>query len=204
MSLFGKSYHKCTDEALMGFVVKGKSRAFETLYDRYETKLFGYFYRMLGRDKEKAQDFLQELFLKVAEHPDRFDTTRKFSTYLYTLAANLCKNEYRRMAIRGPVTPISAQHEEKIGLSDLTGEVDQTLFMEQLQTELDKLEVIQRETFTLRFQEGLSIKEISRIMDCSEGTVKSRIHYTTRKLAALLHWFGPEKKKVNRYEQRTG
>ncbi len=74
--------------------------AFDELYERYSTRLLHYFYRMLGKETEKAQDFLQDLLLKIVEKPHLFDTRQRFSTWVYTIASNMCKNEYRRLQVR--------------------------------------------------------------------------------------------------------
>lgn len=66
------------------------------MYDRYSPRMYRFFFRMLWRDAGKAEDFTQEIFLKIIEKPQLFDPERNFKTWIYTLASNLCKNEYRR------------------------------------------------------------------------------------------------------------
>lgn len=73
---------------------------------------------------------------------------------------------------------------------------DQRQFFSALQNELDQMEIEQQTTFLLRFQQNLSIKEISNILECSEGTIKSRLFYTTKKLAARLKDFNPNNTEV--------
>ena len=65
-------YHTLTDEKLMSRIQRGSTAAFDELYARYSKRMLYYFHRMLGRDEEKAQDFLQDLFLKIVEDPARF------------------------------------------------------------------------------------------------------------------------------------
>jgi len=207
MISFLKNYKKYSDEKLLPLVVNGDERAFNELYTRYEKKMYRFLYRMLNRDAERANDLLQDLFIKIIEKGDRFDTDRKFSTWLYAVAGNLCKNEYRR------VERLTNNQEKLImdvrpGAGDdmdfyLPNAIDRSLFTTRLTEALDELEAIHRECFILRYQEELSIKEISVAMDCPEGTVKSRLYYALRKLSDKLQIFQPEAKK-NDYAKQTG
>ena len=72
----------------------GDPRAFGTLVDRYQTRLLNFVNRTIA-DRERAEDLVQEVFIRVFRHLHRFDRTRKFSTWIYTIASNLAKNELR-------------------------------------------------------------------------------------------------------------
>ena len=150
---------------------------------------------MLGGDENKAQDFLQETFLRIIEKPELFHKGNKFSSWLFTIANNLCKNEYRWLEIRknvGNREDLDTISIEGNGsLSKTENLIDQKLFKRVLLTELSKFDFSHRSTFLLRFQENYSIKEIGIILNCSEGTVKSRLYYTSQKLAAKLKDFNP-------------
>ena len=191
MGLFGTNIKKCTDEELLQLIARGNTLACDELYTRYSSRLLKFLYRLLNNDKEKAQDFLQDLFVKIIEKPERFDTSRKFSTWVYTIAANMCKNEHRNMGTRGRL--LKENHEELFPSyqEEWLENVDKQIFRKKLAIALDDLDYLPRETFILRYQEELSIKEISQILDCSEGTVKSRLFYTLRKLAKSLKSFQP-------------
>ena len=69
MSLFGTTYHKKSDEQLMELIKENNQKAFGELYDRYAERLINYFYRMLWKDQEKAEDFTQDLFTKIIQKP---------------------------------------------------------------------------------------------------------------------------------------
>jgi len=181
-----------SDEQLMTGIQNGDSRALEALYNRYSRRLLIYFYRMLGAE-EKAQDFLQDIFLKLTERPDAFDTGRTFSKWIFSIAANMCKNEYRSLEVRkahqnngteNTVIPLNPE-------SRIEDRLDQERFKTRLFREIRKLNADQRNTFLLRFQENFSIRETAQILNCSEGTVKSRLFYITRKLAIKLKHFDP-------------
>ena len=87
----------------MRLLSEGKQRAFDELYERYAKKVHYFFWKMLGNDAEKADDFVQDLFLKLIEKPHLFQEEKKFSTWLYAVAGNMCKNEYRKTAVRNEI-----------------------------------------------------------------------------------------------------
>ncbi len=191
MFSFGKKYNEYSDEQLMQLIGKGNDKAFAELYDRYSNKMHYYFYRMLYQNKEKADDFTQDLFMKLIEKANLFDSNRKLSTWLYTIAANMCKNEYRRKE-RNIVSSQLPPYADEFFLADetvITEVLDKKLFQEHLQNAIEGLDEIHQQCFVLRYQEELSVKEISEILNCPEGTVKSRIHYSLKKLAQKLSIF---------------
>lgn len=191
MGLFQKNIKTNSDAELMTMMSKGNTRAFDELYSRYSVKLLNYFRKMLNNDREKAQDFLQDLFVKVLEKSSYYDSSKSFSTWIYTLACNMCKNEYRNHAIRSRILEENGEfifYNEKVEYMD---GIDLSVFNTHLKSELEQLDYAHRETFVLRFYEELSIKEISEILNCAEGTVKSRIFYTLRKLGSKLAAFNP-------------
>ena len=205
--IFKHQYKKLCDEKLMQYIQRGDVSAFNELYERYSKRLLFYFYHELGGNEEKAQDFLQELFLKIVEKPNRFCTDRKFSTWIFTVAHNMCKNEYRRLEIRNIVDNEVDVHEIPSGIDcdyhPTERNIDQEAFENALMTELEKLEDDHRSTFLLRFQQNLTLKEIGDILGCSEGTIKSRLFYTTHKLASRLKAFNPYRAEVPKDERIT-
>ena len=81
--------------------LNGDPQAFPKLVSRYQTRLLNFVYRMIG-DRERAEDLVQEAFIRVHRHLHRFDQTKKFSTWIYTIASNLAKNELRNRS-RSPL-----------------------------------------------------------------------------------------------------
>ncbi len=197
MRLFGKNYKNQTDEELMQYVAKGDSTAFEELYDRYSTKLVNYFYRMLWKDQEKAEDFMQDLFTKIIHKPHQYNPERPFKTWVYSVANNMCKNEYRKQEIRKDT---KYEYNENIQVSDggidFDKDIDCKSFNNMVLQELDQLKEEHKETFLLRYRDDLSIKEISEVLGCSQGTVKSRIFYTLKKLSETLKEYDPKQKEL--------
>ncbi|MFK7796155.1 MAG: RNA polymerase sigma factor [Aureispira sp.] len=172
-----------SDEQLMKLVQRGSEPAFNELYQRYSKRLLFFMYKMLQQDEAKAQDLLQDVFLKVVEAPEKFDHQRPFKTWIFTVAANCCKNYFRNQK-----TARLAQ--ERIGVADNlvapSSPKEQEGLDQHLQEALQKLSVVYREVFILKYKEGLSLKEIAAILDCPLGTIKSRLHAATKKLAQEL------------------
>ena len=179
-----------SDEELVLEIIKGNQWAFEAIYDRYATPLYNFFFMKLG-SKEKAEDLLQNIFLKLIEKANFFDEHKSFKTWFYTLAHNLCKNEYRTRS-RSKVTYENIEVNRLVNNWEKSSErIDASIFSEHLSLALKNLNENQQTSFILRFKYNLSIKEISDILGCSEGTTKSRIFYTLKQLANDLKAFNP-------------
>ena len=89
------------DSELVTAYLNGGERAFDILVERYQTRLLNFIYRTVG-DRERAEDLVQEVFVRVYRHLGRFDRSKKFSTWIYTIASNLAKNELRNRS-RNPL-----------------------------------------------------------------------------------------------------
>lgn len=178
-------------------VQQGDSYAFEVIYDRYSKPLMNYFFRMLWKDREKSEDFMQDLFTKIVRKPELYNPKRPFKTWLYSVANNMCKNEYRKQEVRKNVH--GGLHENvPVPDRERGGEeqMQQSMFNDALKDALENLDEKHRTTFILRFKQDFSIKEIADVCEVSEGTVKSRIFYTLKKLSAMLKEFDPKLMEV--------
>ena len=191
MRLFKPQYSKLLDEELMELLGKGDKRAFDTLYKRYAQPLFGYFMKLLARDREKCEDMVHDLFAKIIRKPDYFDTSRSFRTWVYSVASNMCKNEYKRMAVRKNVKNDLEPAEILKSNSDTLKTVHEKSFRERLESQLEKMDEKHKSVFVLRHFDGFSMKEIAETMNINEGTVKSRLFYATKSLAGALKEFNP-------------
>src|SRR5690606_10841911 len=89
------------DSGLVAAFLAGETRAFTELAERYHGRLINFVYRTTG-DRERSEDLVQETFIRVYRHLHRFDQSRKFSTWVYTIASNLAKNELRNRS-RNPL-----------------------------------------------------------------------------------------------------
>jgi len=172
-----------TDEELMQKVHQGSEAALTEIYQRYNTPLMRYFTRMLWRDQQKAQDFLHDVFMKIIDNPQRFDAKRKFSTWIFSIAHNMCKNEYRRKANHERLNGFHFNEHENVDLHD---GMDRMMVKHRLDGMLDELDEEDKTLLLLRYEEDLSIEQISEIVFLAEGTVKSRLFYLRKGLAKKL------------------
>ena len=183
-----KQQTNLTDELLVERLILGDCLAFNTLYNRYKDRLLYYFYRMLGNSKEKSQDFLQDIFMKLIDKAETFDRSRKFSTWIFSIAHNMCKNEYRRMMGRA-YSEIETLSEVLLEEEEQEFDIDNSnleQFIVDLFNELETFDEIHKSAFLLRYREGFSMKDIGQTLEISEGTVKSRLFYTRQRLAERL------------------
>lgn len=177
-----------SDEELVLLISKKNEKAFEEIYRRYAKKMHYFFYIRFNSDKEIANDLLQELFVKLLSQSNSFDSEHKFSTWFYTMANNNCKNEYKKRTYN--LNKIS--EEEQLNIVDESIVFDNPInsdFEISLEKALSRLKETHRTSFILKYKENLTISQIAEIMECSEGTVKSRLHYTVKNLANTLSKF---------------
>jgi len=185
-----------TDEELMEAISNGNQKAFGILYDRWSRIMLNYFYKMLWQDREKAEDFMQDLFTKIIHKPYLFNTSRSFKTWVYSVANNMCKNEYRKQEVRKGTSNNLNEEISIAGTESPDKQHDMNQFNDRLKEELNELSDNHRKVFIMRFKQNLSIKEIAEIMQTSEGTIKSRIFYTLKKLSENLKEFNPTMVKI--------
>jgi len=186
------SYADLSNEELMVYLREGKEMAFNEIYKRFSMPLYWFFIQKLDPKTSKAEDFLQDLFIKIIENAESFDSNKNFKTWLYTLAYNMCKNEYRRNNIRQGNIRIRDLNTTKVphgNLEEMGSAYDLELFGKKLRLELNKLDQKYSMTFILRHEHGLSIKSVAQVMCCPEGTVKSRLFYAIRHLSNRLKLF---------------
>ena len=191
MQLFKPKYNSFTDEELMKALSKGDQRAFDELYKRFYGQLLGYFKNMLWGDREKAEDMVHDIFAKLIKNPDYFDSNRSFRTWLFSVASNMCKNEYKKQAVRKNTTTGVEDYRSISSSTNVLAEVQDIQFQQAFEENLAKMDEKHREVFALRHLEGLSMKEIAEVMEINEGTVKSRLFYATKFLAEKLKVYNP-------------
>jgi RNA polymerase sigma-70 factor (ECF subfamily) len=182
------------DGVLVSEYLSGQSRAFDAIVDRYQTRLLNFIYRTVG-DRERAEDLVQEVFIRVHRHLARFDRTKKFSTWIYTIASNLAKNELRNRS-RNPLVLFQAitqgweDEERPLEFEDTSSRPDD-LFRKRHVRSLVENTVAQlpehhRQVFVLRELEGRSYEEIAEITHCNLGTVKSRLNRARSSFAEII------------------
>jgi RNA polymerase sigma-70 factor (ECF subfamily) len=186
-----------SDEDLMARVAEEDERAFPELVRRYQGRVMNLISRVLN-DRECADDLAQEVFVRVFVHRRNYRRGSKFSTWLFTIAANLAKNEIRRRVRRRNWFSLDALIEQfsdsTIQLADRSEGRESRLEREQLQQEVGRaittIPEKYRLSLVLRDIEGLSYEEIAVVLNIPGGTVRSRINRARsmlkRKLQPLL------------------
>jgi RNA polymerase sigma-70 factor, ECF subfamily len=160
------------DLDLMRRVQEGEMVSYNTLVNRYKDRLFNVLYRMLSSEDE-ANDLLQETFLRVWQHKMSYDFRFAFSTWIYTIALNLARNELRRrkkikfLDIFDFADKLAAKEEKKDTSTNL-----KTL----LEAEMKRLPEKYKTAFLLRDVDNLSYEEIAQVLGVPLGTVKSRVN----------------------------
>ncbi len=175
----------------MSHILKGNKIAFELLYERYFSKMVWYAGRFLS-DSQSAEDIVQEVFIKIIRDPEKFDTTKIFSTWIYTVTANLCKNKLRDEKIRNRSVKdhLGSAAEQTV---EINHQADITYLRQILNEKFDALSDKEKDLFVLRFEQQLSIREIAEILSIPEGSVKSGIYYLLKKYAHILNYYQYEK-----------
>ena len=178
------------DEVLIKKFQAGEISAYNKIVHRYKDRLLNFIYRFLN-DYERSEDLVQDTFLKLYTHKDAYKEIAKFSTWLYTIAANLARTELRKIKRRKTfsVTELSRDDREFIITSSGSDPSDDLLsknFENNVQKSLLSLPDDFRTIIILRDIQELSYDEISKIVDLPLGTVKSRINRGRVKLQKLL------------------
>jgi RNA polymerase sigma-70 factor (ECF subfamily) len=182
------------DTAIVNAYLAGENRSFDILVERYQARLLNFVYRIVG-DRERAEDLVQEVFIRVHRHLGRFDRSKKFSTWIYTIASNLGKNELRNRA-RNPLVLFTSitqgwdDEERPLEFEDPSARPDDQFrkrhVKELVEESVAKLPKHHREVFVLREIEGRSYEEIAEITHCNLGTVKSRLNRARNSFAEII------------------
>ena len=162
-------------------VQAGDPQALAALIDRWRAPLYGFLSRRAG---EGADDLFQESWIRVARARDRFDRSRRFSTWLFQIANNLCRDRWRRLDARRRALDslrdeVEASGRDHVAAPELPSE-------HPLERRLERLPERLREVLVLRYYQDLGEAEIAEILDIPRGTVKSRLHAAVRAARALL------------------
>lgn len=174
---------------------EGDARAFEQLLRRHQRPVFNFIHRQVGREAV-AEELLQEVFLRIIKGAPSYQRQAKFTTWLYTIARNLCVDQARRAKHRQAASldqPLGRDGEgQTLGERVKNGgpSVDRQVIGKELQAHLQQaigqLPDDQREVFLMREYLNLPFKEIAEITGHPENTVKSRMRYALERLRQLL------------------
>ena len=185
-----------TDGELIRSFLEGSEEAFNRLVLAHQKRAYNIAYRFLG-NREDADEVAQEAFVRVYRNLHKFRGHSSFRTWLYMIVLNLARNRYRKMKRRKEDMKVSLdnpllQDEGEISrdVADETYSPERAMrskeIQQQVQAALEKIAPDYRQVVVLRHIEGLSYTEMSEILGCAEGTIKSRLHRARQELREYL------------------
>lgn len=175
-------------------VQAGEVAAFDTLIRKYRERLYGVVYNLTS-NREDAADLTQDAFIKAFQSIQRFSGQSSFFTWLYRIAVNSTISHLRKHRLRSFFSLETVDSEAPVAKDVIDALIDNSgaerdAFVRELQERLNdamqKLSIKHRTVVTLFEIDGLSHQEIAEVMDCSVGTVRSRLHYAKQLLQAEL------------------
>lgn len=185
-------YATAEDTALVSASRKGDMVAFEALVGRHRDKVYARAYSML-RNEEEAVDLSQEAWVKAWQRLEQFQGDSSFLTWITRITINLCLDQIRRNKRRR--TESIEQLDEDLGgverqmpviTTNPTEGLEKGELRKKIDEALEKLSHEHRTVLVLHEFEDLEYKEIAKRMECSIGTVMSRLFYARRKMASLM------------------
>lgn len=177
------------DDVYVHKTVEGDVEAFNELVNRHHTKIYGLAYRMLG-NAEDAEDATQETFLEAYKSIKTFRFQSQFGTWLYRVGLNTCNQYIRKSKARNRMLDAYTEETASHGLTEEQEIPDRMAIKaeqrEVVQAAIDRLPPKQREVVTLYYMQQLKYKEIAEILNCSLGTVASRLNKAIQNLKTKL------------------
>jgi len=179
------------DRALIEDFLSGNEQAFNRLVLRHQKRAFNIAFRFLG-NYDDASDVVQDAFVRAYKHLRKFRGESRFSTWFCSIILNLARNKYRKRkrfySLDEPIR--TGEGELKVEIPDCSEGPDEALERKETQHRihacLNRLSPELREIIILRDIQGMNYNHISHILNCAEGTVKSRLHRGRLELRKLL------------------
>jgi RNA polymerase sigma-70 factor (ECF subfamily) len=175
-----------TDEERIALILSGDPNSLAILVERHHGPLLGYLYRMVGGNRQLAEDLVQETFVHILQQ-DSYMPGRPFKPWLYAIATNLVRDHFRAADTRRKdlldAEEMAQIHDPAPGPEELAVAVD---LGRGVAAALKQLGEEYRAALILRFYEGLSLQEIAGALNIPLGTVKSRLSVGMRRLRELL------------------
>ena len=182
-----------SDERLLSEYREGDVGAFEVLLGRYRIPLFNVVLRSV-RDRGRAEEIYQDVWMRVVERAEDFRGDAKFSTWLYAIARNQCIDHQRKMKFRSHASLDSTRAPDGASLGDrLADRAPSTerlaaarRMQERIAIAVQELPEEQREVFLLRQLQGMAFAEVAEVVGVSVPTAKSRMRYALERLKRAL------------------
>ena len=176
------------DFSLIKRFIEGDESTFKTLVQRHKEKVRNIIYLTISRT-ESVDDIAQEVFITVYKNLKHFRFESQFTTWLYRITVNKCKDHLRKMKIRGIFVPV--KENEEPGYNHINDNIDVS---EIVRKSINKLPEKLRTPLLLKDIEGFSYQEIADTVQCEVGTVKSRIFRAREGLRNMLKPYEQELK----------
>lgn len=183
------------DTALIEQVQRGDHGAFNVLVDRWQSRIHRFAFRFFA-DGDEASEITQKTFIKVYQKLDTLDEPRKFSSWIYRVAKNLCLDELKR-AGRRKSSPLDAWMEQMEAGPTPAKKLETKELGEVLQKAMLTLPDEQRVVIILKEYEGMKFREIAEILEESENTIKSRMYYGLKSLRRVLKKWNIQNEYLN-------
>lgn len=186
-----------SDEELLRRFNEGDADAFELLVRRYERPLYNFILRSVRR-RDRAEEILQDVFLKVVQRSTEFKGNSKLSTWLYTIARNLCIDHSRKMVFRrhasldapsragGDAEGPTLLEKTSSGEPGADRRAISNDLAQRITAAVEELPEEQKEVFLMRQVQGMAFKDIAEVVGVPENTVKSRMRYALERLQRAL------------------
>lgn len=172
-----------TDNELMMQLKKSDLDKLGILFERHKKNLFGFFFK-ITYDRDVSEDMVQEVFIKILKYKDSFRGYGKFSTWMYRIAHNVSVDHFRKQS-----RYVSSEDPEKL-ISIEDSVYEQNAIMDEgfdmLNRAMLKLVPDKREILILSKIDGLKYKELGRILNCSENSVKGRVFRALKELKDIF------------------
>lgn len=176
-----------SDQVLLEQFLGGDISAYERLVARHEKPVFNFIRRMIGHPQE-AEDLTQEVFIRVYEQAKRLTEKRAFRSWLWSIAANLCRDHLKRQVYR---RHLSIDHDVNLdrdlaSLSSPDRDLEEAEVGQIIDRAIAALKADRRMVIVLREYQGLSYEEIAEAVGCPVSTIKSRLHMARQELRKRL------------------
>lgn len=174
-----------TDDELILDILKGNQASMEVLVNRYYKSIFAYIYRKTG-DYHKAYDLTQEVFIKMIKGLKKYKRKGSFKSWLFTIANNHCTDYFKSSNYKYESNVFELDEnitDENSNVSDI---FSKNLERKQIKEAILSLPEYQRDTIILKYYHNFKIKDIAKITNTKEATVKSRLKQGLDKLKKWL------------------
>jgi RNA polymerase sigma factor (sigma-70 family) len=170
------------EEMIRHYLPHNSSQCFETLYNRYVNKVYRRCLQMT-KDSDKAEDFTQDIFIKVFGKLEGFQQRSSFSTWLYSISYNYCADQLR-LAKRFSTTQLEESHESTTYEDSLETQLQEETY-QVMQQVIASLSPQERTILRLKYEDGLSIDDIAQLYDLKISAVKMRLKRSRAKVQQL-------------------